>query len=138
MPFQMIYGSSHVRTGWGAQVRWSTAKELLVQTDGRLRELADHGEVDMNDAHVLAQFIHRGVRVQPVFGSSPCPHDGQHYSVSARHGCNTLAALLSPALCNARAPSAVAGMPFTASLHPTQSAASPERGGVCGSNGFLS
>jgi hypothetical protein len=45
-------------------VRWSTAKELLVQTDGRLRELADHGEVDMNDADVLAAFIHRSVRVR--------------------------------------------------------------------------
>lgn len=46
------------------QVRWSTAKELLVQTDGRLRELMDHGEVDMNDSDVLAAFIQRSVRVR--------------------------------------------------------------------------
>ena len=49
-------------------MRWSTAKDLLVQSDGRLRELADHGELDMNDSAVLAAFIQRGVRVRGPLG----------------------------------------------------------------------
>ena len=54
-----------VRASAGQQ-HWSTAKDLLVQTDGRLLELMDHGELSMDAPATLAAFLERGLKRYPA------------------------------------------------------------------------
>ena len=51
--------------GCGLQPHWSTAKELLVRSDGKVRQLADHGEINMDNPATLTDFIRRTVSVRP-------------------------------------------------------------------------
>jgi hypothetical protein len=53
------------------QRHWTTAKDLLVGADGKLTEIADHGEISMDNPTQLANFIQRGVKVKSPLTHSP-------------------------------------------------------------------
>eukprot|EP00959_Pyramimonas_sp_CCMP1952_P053687 1123295-Pyramimonas_sp.AAC.1 len=48
------------------QVHWRTAKDLRVSSSGRLEQIADLGEINMDESDELANFIERGVKTFPA------------------------------------------------------------------------